>query len=40
MALKRLDIQVLRGYAVIMVLLYHSGLDWAPAGYLGVDVFL
>jgi peptidoglycan/LPS O-acetylase OafA/YrhL len=39
MALKRLDIQVLRGYAVLMVLLYHAGLGWAPAGYLGVDVF-
>ncbi len=39
MALKRLDIQVLRGYAVLVVLLYHAGLGWAPRGYLGVDVF-
>lgn len=39
MALKRLDIQVLRGYAVMIVLMYHAGLGWVPSGYLGVDVF-
>lgn len=35
----RTDIQALRGYAVLLVLLYHSGLGLIPAGYLGVDVF-
>lgn len=36
----RADIQALRGYAVLLVLLYHSGVVPAlQAGYLGVDVF-
>ncbi|MEQ7872934.1 acyltransferase family protein [Sphingomonas sp. ASV193] len=33
------DIQALRGLAVLAVLLYHSGLGIARAGYLGVDLF-
>jgi peptidoglycan/LPS O-acetylase OafA/YrhL len=33
------DIQVLRGVAVSLVLLFHSGTIPAPAGYLGVDIF-
>ncbi len=35
----RADIQALRGFAVLAVLLYHSGLGIAPSGYLGVDTF-
>jgi len=34
----RTDIQALRGFAVLAVVLYHAGLP-LPAGYLGVDVF-
>lgn len=34
---RRTDIQVLRGVAVLAVLLFHAGL--LPAGYLGVDLF-
>lgn len=37
-ALRR-DIQALRGYAVLIVLLYHAGVSLLPHGYLGVDVF-
>jgi hypothetical protein len=33
------DIQVLRGIAVSLVVLFHSGTVPVPAGYLGVDVF-
>lgn len=29
----------LRAVAIIGVLLYHSGVDWMPGGFLGVDVF-
>ncbi len=35
----RIDIQALRGWSVIVVILYHSGTSLAPAGYLGVDIF-
>lgn len=35
----RIDIQALRGFAVIAVILFHSGLGVAPMGFLGVDVF-
>lgn len=36
---KRADIQILRAYAVIIVILYHSGLGYLPQGFIGVDVF-
>ncbi|PKM05100.1 MAG: acyltransferase, partial [Gammaproteobacteria bacterium HGW-Gammaproteobacteria-7] len=35
----RNDIQILRGLAVLLVLVYHSGAGIATAGYLGVDIF-
>lgn len=35
----RRDVEGLRAVAVLMVLLYHLGLDWIPGGYAGVDVF-
>lgn len=35
----RNDIQVLRGYAVLIVVLYHARLNIFAAGYLGVDIF-
>ncbi len=36
----RTDIQALRGWAVLSVVLYHGGLaSWLSAGYLGVDIF-
>lgn len=31
--------QALRGFAVLIVLLYHSGLELIPGGYLGADIF-
>lgn len=36
---QRSDIQVLRGFAVSIVLIYHAKLGALQAGYLGVDVF-
>ncbi len=35
----RIDIQALRGFAVLTVLFYHSGLFSLSGGYLGVDLF-
>jgi len=35
----RVDIQVLRGIAVLSVLLFHAKQTYFPLGYLGVDVF-
>jgi peptidoglycan/LPS O-acetylase OafA/YrhL len=35
----RRDIQVLRGLAVLAVLLFHAEESYFPLGYLGVDVF-
>ena len=34
----RYDVDLLKGVAIISVLLYHAG--WCKSGYLGVDVFL
>jgi len=36
---QRSDIQALRGFAVLIVLLYHAKLGVLQAGYLGVDIF-
>jgi len=35
----RLDIQVLRGLAVLAVVLFHAKAEFIPSGFLGVDVF-
>ncbi|MBO9490483.1 acyltransferase [Endozoicomonas sp. G2_1] len=35
----RTDVQFLRGIAVISVVIYHSGLELIPFGFLGVDIF-
>lgn len=35
----RTDIQALRGYAVLVVVLYHVGMGPFEAGFLGVDIF-
>ncbi|QQV76329.1 acyltransferase [Sphingomonas aliaeris] len=35
----RHDIQALRGYAVLVVILYHTNLGLVPFGFLGVDTF-
>lgn len=35
----RVDIQALRGLAILLVLLHHAKLDFLKAGYLGVDIF-
>lgn len=39
MTARRNDIQILRGLAVLAVVLYHAGLPAIAAGYLGVDIF-
>lgn len=36
---KRKDIQILRGLAVLAVVLFHANESYFPLGYLGVDVF-
>ncbi|SFO48616.1 acyltransferase family protein [Sphingomonas sp. OK281] len=33
------DIQALRGWAVLFVVLFHTGLGIAPSGFVGVDIF-
>lgn len=35
----RPEIDGLRAFAVIPVILFHMGLNWVPGGYIGVDVF-
>ncbi len=35
----RPEIDGLRAFAVIPVVIFHSGVDWMPGGFLGVDVF-
>jgi peptidoglycan/LPS O-acetylase OafA/YrhL len=35
----RLDINGLRAWAVMAVVLYHFGMPWLPGGFAGVDVF-
>ena len=37
--LPRVDIQALRGLAVLLVVLYHVKVGAVTAGYLGVDIF-
>ena len=36
---QRNDIQLLRGLAVIAVMLFHVDFWWIPGGFLGVDIF-
>jgi len=35
----RPDIEGLRAFAVVLVVLYHAGVPWLAGGYVGVDVF-
>lgn len=39
MQIHRIDIDGLRAFAIIPVIIFHMGFDLAPAGFLGVDVF-
>ncbi|EPB77272.1 acyltransferase [Ancylostoma ceylanicum] len=39
MSEKRLDIQGLRGWAIVLVVLFHFFPDYFPNGYIGVDMF-
>lgn len=36
----RFDIQILRGIAVLVILLYHSLADYFPSAYIAIDIFL
>lgn len=35
----RRDIQALRGFSILVVLLYHAQFGWLTGGFLGVDIF-
>ena len=35
----RRDIQALRGFSILVVLLYHAQFGWLRGGFLGVDIF-
>ena len=35
----RPEIDGLRAFAVVPIILFHMGLSWVPSGYIGVDVF-
>lgn len=35
----RRDIQALRGFSIVVVLLYHAQFGWLRGGFLGVDIF-
>lgn len=35
----RPEIDGLRAFAVVPVILFHLGLKWIPGGFIGVDVF-
>ena len=36
---QRIDIQALRGLAIILVLMHHARISFVPGGFLGVDIF-